>query len=231
MVRSILRTAEVALATAGAVCLLAYAGACARASYTQHREGEAFDAALQQQSAARLQQRMNRIHAESPNRRDWSPARVAKYEATLGTPVQALGRLEIPEVELSVMVLDGTTDTTLDRAVGRIEGTARPGERGNLGIAGHRDGYFRGLRNVEKGDTLTLTTLDGVARYEVDKIEVVDPARTDVLAPSRDARITLVTCYPFYHLGDAPWRYIVHARRVEYETWASLDARNDLASR
>ena len=229
--RNLLRAAEVALALAGSVCLLAYAGACARASYTQQRESEAFDAALRAQAEQRLQARAEQIHAESPPDRDWSPARVAKYEATLSTPVQALARLEIPDVALSVMVLEGTADTTLDRAVGHIEGTARPGESGNLGIAGHRDGYFRGLRHVEKGDQLMLTTLDGVARYEVVKIDVVDPARIDVLAPTKDATITLVTCYPFYHLGDAPWRYVVRARRVSYESFASLDARNDLAAR
>ena len=229
--RSLLRAAEIALALAGSLCLLAYAGACARASYTQQRESAAFEAALRAQAAARLQERMDRIQAESPNHREWSPLRVAKYEATLGTPVNALGRLEIPDVDLSVMVLEGTEETTLDRAVGHIEGTAPPGESGNLGIAGHRDGFFRGLRHIEKGDVLTLTTLDGVARYEVEKIDVVHPARTDVLAPTKDATITLVTCYPFYHLGDAPWRYVVRARQVGYEAWESLDPRSDLAAR
>jgi sortase A len=224
----VLRTAEIALAAAGSACLIAYAGACARASYTQERESAAFEAALR----ARMQERLARIQAESPNSKEWSPLRFAKYQASLATPVQALGRLEIPNADLSVMVLEGTDDSTLDRAVGHIEGTAQPGQPGNLGIAGHRDGYFRGLRHVKKGDALTLTTLDGVARYEIDKIEVVDPARVDVLAPTKSATMTLVTCYPFYHLGDAPWRYVVHARQVEYETWASLDARNDdLAAR
>ena len=100
---------------------------------------------------------MQQLHAESPPKRsEWSPARLAKYEATLGTPVQALARLEIPDVDLSVMVLEGSDDATLDRAVGHIEGTARPGEPGNLGIAGHRDGYFRALRHVEKGDRSSL---------------------------------------------------------------------------
>jgi sortase A len=227
----LLRAAEYALALAGSACLLAYAGACARTSYTQQRESAAFEAALSAQAQQRLQERMQRLHAESPNRRDWSPARLAKYQATLGTPVHALARLEIPDVDLSVMVLEGSDDTTLDRAVGHIEGTARPGEPGNLGIAGHRDGYFRALRHVEKGDQLTLTTLDGVAHYEVEKISVVDPARIDVLAPTKVATLTLVTCYPFYHLGDAPWRYVVTAKRVSYETWASLDARSAFAVR
>jgi len=220
--RNVLRAAEYTLALVGGVCLVAYGGACARAALTQQRESAAFDEALR----ARQQQ----IEAESPNPREWSRVRVAKYEASLEQPVRAIGRLEIPDVDLSVMVLEGTDEHTLDRAVGHIAGTARPGEPGNLAIAGHRDGYFRGLRHVRTGDAISLTTLDGVARYQVDKIEVVKPGRTDVLAPSDEPTLTLITCYPFYHVGDAPSRYIVHARQVAFEPW-SLDARNDLAAR
>ncbi len=227
MLLTLLRLAESTLAIAGAVCVVAYAGACARASYTQNRERAAFDEALR----LRTEERQRQIHEESPNPRDWSPARVAKYEASLDRPVRALGRLEIPDVGLSVMVLEGTAETTLDRAVGHIEGTARPGQRGNLGIAGHRDGYFRGLRKLEPGAAISLTTLDGVARYEVVKIEVVTPARVEVLEPTSEPTLTLVTCYPFYYVGDAPKRYVVHARQVGYEAWPSMDAGRDLAAR
>ncbi|TMA34915.1 MAG: class D sortase [Deltaproteobacteria bacterium] len=220
--RNVLRAAEYTLALVGGVCLVAYGGACARAALTQQRESAAFDEALR----ARQQQ----IEAESPNPSEWSRVRVAKYEASLEQPVRAIGRLEIPDVDLSVMVLEGTDEHTLDRAVGHIAGTARPGEPGNLAIAGHRDGYFRGLRHVQTGDAISFTTLDGVARYQVDKIEVVKPGRTDVLAPSDEPTLTLITCYPFYHVGDAPSRYIVHARQVAFEPW-SLDARNDVAAR
>lgn len=222
-----LRVGEYTLALVGGACLIAYGGACARATLTQQRESDAFDAAMR----ARIEARKQQIHEESPNRREWSPARVAKYEATLDKPVRAIGRLEIPEAGLSVMVLEGTEPTTLDRAVGHIPGTARPGESGNLGIAGHRDGYFRGLRHLESGDAVSLTTLDGIARYQVDKIEVVKPERTEVLTPTDGPTLTLVTCYPFFHVGDAPLRYVVHARRVSYEAWQSLDSENDVASR
>ena len=225
--RTALRVGEYSLALAGGVCLIAYAGACARASYTQHRESAVFDEALR----ARMQERVQRLHEESPNPSEWSAVRVAKYQASLETPVQALGRLEIPDAGLSVMVLEGTAETTLDRAVGHIEGTARPGEPGNLGIAGHRDGYFRGLRHLETGDTVTLTTLDGIARYEVERIAVVSPGRVDVLESTAEPTLTLVTCYPFYHVGDAPWRYVVHARQVAYEAWPAIDDGRDLASR
>jgi sortase A len=206
-----LRVFEVGLAAAGVVCLLAYGLACARASMTQTAQSAAFDAALRA--------RMEQLQTESPNRSEWSAGRVARYEASLAAPVEALGRLEIPEADISVMVLEGTDESTLDRAVGRIAGTARLEETGNLGIAGHRDGFFRGLRHVTEGDAITLTTLAGVARYRVEQTLVVSPDRIDVLAATREPTLTLVTCFPFYHVGDAPERFIVQARRIAYEAW------------
>jgi sortase A len=225
--RTAMRVGEYGLALVGSACLVAYGGACARASLTQQRESAAFDEAVR----ARIEQRIEQIHQESPDRHEWSPARVAKYQASLDTPVHAIGRLEIPGAGVSVMVLEGTDANTLDRAVGHVPGTARPGQPGNLAIAGHRDGYFRGLRHLGTGDAISLTTLDGVARYQVDKIEVVKPAHTEVLAPSAEPTLTLITCYPFFHVGDAPSRYIVHARQVAFEPWSLLDAGKDVAAR
>ena len=150
-------------------------------------------------------------------RKDWSAQRVRAFEAAEaaagGKPL--LGRLEIPVLDLAVMVLDGTDEVTLNRAVGRIQGTARPGEMGNLGIAGHRDGWFRALKRVTPGDEIFLRTLDGRYRYQVEEIEIVEPSETQVLAPTDDARLTLVTCYPFYWMGNAPQRYIVKAQLVD----------------
>ncbi len=226
--RTVLRIGEYTLALAGGACLIAYGGACARASLTQQRESEAFEAAVRARMQARI---LEKIHQETPDRREWSPARVSKYEASLETPVRAIGRLEIPDAQLSVMVLEGTEPSTLDRAVGHVPGTARPGESGNLAIAGHRDGYFRGLRHLETGDAVSLTTLDGIARYEVNQIEVVSPTSTDVLAPTAGPTLTLITCYPFFHVGDAPKRYVVHARQVAFEAWSSLDSEKDVAAR
>jgi LPXTG-site transpeptidase (sortase) family protein len=91
-----------------------------------------------------------------------------------------------------------------------------------VGIAGHRDGFFRGLRHVELGDGLSLTTLDGVSHYEVTKLEVVEPTAVEVLEPTPHDALTLVTCYPFYYVGDAPQRYVVHAKKVGFEKHASL---------
>jgi len=122
-----------------------------------------------------------------------------------------LGRLEIGSVGIAVMVLEGTGGRTLRRGVGHIPGTALPGERGNIAIAGHRDTFFRPLRNIHKGDEITLTTLQGVYRYRVDSMQLVEPEDTAALDNSGDATLTLVTCYPFYFVGPAPKRFIVRA--------------------
>lgn len=210
--RGALRAAEVLLAAGGALCLLLYALACAQSARTQAHESEAFERAVEQAVRARLER-------EAPDTREWSAARVAKFESLRGEPVRAVARLEIPDADVSVMVLEGTDDDILDRAVGLVEGTARPGEAGNVGIAGHRDGWFRGLRHLEPGDDLSLSHLDGIARYEVESISIVAPSDVEVLAPSEEPVLTLVTCYPFYFVGDAPERFIVRARQVGFEPW------------
>jgi LPXTG-site transpeptidase (sortase) family protein len=122
-----------------------------------------------------------------------------------------VGVLRIPSIEIEVPVLEGTDDLVLNRAVGHIDGTAAPGEEGNIGIAGHRDGFFRGLKDVHVGEYLDLYTERGNTRYIVDDIRIVPPEDVSVLAPRPRSSITLVTCYPFYFVGSAPLRYIVHA--------------------
>jgi LPXTG-site transpeptidase (sortase) family protein len=127
------------------------------------------------------------------------------------TPGSPVGRLYIPSIDLSVMVLNGTDEWVLSQAVGRIEGTALPGKSGNLGIAGHRDRHFRVLRKIRQGDEITLTTTQGTFRYSVANTEIVNPADTRVLKPSSQPSLTLVTCYPFYYVGHAPKRFVVKA--------------------
>ena len=100
---------------------------------------------------------------------------------------------------------------TLNRGVGRIAGTANPGESGNIGIAGHRDGFFRGLKDVGPGDKIEMVTQSRVETYVVDHVVIVDPSDVSVLEPRPQPSLTLVTCYPFYYLGSAPKRYIVQA--------------------
>ena len=142
----------------------------------------------------------------------WSDKRIRAYRDSLthafGTP---LAILTVPKINLEVPVFEGTDDVTLDRGAGRIAGTARMGEAGNIGIAGHRDGFFRGLKDVTKGDEIRLELPDAVATYVVDQISVVTPQDVSVLQPRPVSSITLVTCFPFYFVGSAPERYIVSA--------------------
>ncbi len=147
-----------------------------------------------------------------PDTTDWSPARIEHYQASLqqhtGLP-EAL--LRIPVIDLEVPVITGTDELTLNRAVGRIPGTARVQGAGNLGLAGHRDGFFRGLKDVAPGDLIEVVTLEGNRVYAISDIWIVDPSDISVLAPTDQPSLTLVTCYPFYFVGHAPQRYIVRA--------------------
>jgi sortase A len=112
------------------------------------------------------------------------------------------------------MVLEGVDRRTLRRAVGHIPGTPLPGQPGNIALAGHRDTFFRALRNIHEGDEITLQTVSGLYRYRVDFTKVVDPGEMRVLDNSNDAILTLVTCYPFSYLGPAPKRFIVRAHKL-----------------
>ena len=142
----------------------------------------------------------------------WSEARIRKYvESLLIEKRLPLAVLSIAKLGLRAPVFEGTDELTLNRGVGRISGTAEPGEDGNVGIAGYRDGIFRGLKDIVLGDMVELTTLKEKATYVVDEIEIVGPEDVGVLRPRRAPSLTLVTCFPFYFIGDAPKRYIVHA--------------------
>jgi sortase A len=142
----------------------------------------------------------------------WSPGRVKAYKAALQqeTP-PTLAILRIPRLNLEVPVHDGTTDLVLDLAAGRIEGTALPGTAGNVGIAAHRDGFFRVLKDLKEGDALVLDTPVATEQYRVEWIRITTPDDVSVIAPTPGATVTLVGCYPFYHVGSAPQRFIVRA--------------------
>jgi sortase A len=142
----------------------------------------------------------------------WAKKRVEAYRESLSIALDPpLGVLEITKVHILVPVFEGTDDLQLNRGAGRIAGTAMPGTTGNVGIAGHRDGFFRGLKDVAIGDEVHLLTAAKKSTYIVDQIEIVSPADVHVLQPRAAPSLTLVTCYPFYFVGEAPQRYIVHA--------------------
>jgi len=152
------------------------------------------------------------ITAARPDFTLWSPKRIKDYENSLAAHFEpAIGILRIPKIHVEVPVLEGTDDLSLNRGVGRIAGTASPGEEGNVGIAGHRDGFFRGLKDVAPGDRIEMVTLRRTDTYVVDHVVIVDPDDTSVLQSRPHPSLTLVTCYPFYFVGSAPKRYIVQA--------------------
>ena len=147
---------------------------------------------------------------------DWSEKRRREWRETLAREAPAaLAILRVPRLKIEVAVLEGTDDWTLNRAVGHIEETAMPGAAGNVGIAGHRDGFFRALKDVAVGDIIELDTPTHRERHRVERVWIVAPEDVWVIDPTDVPSITLVTCYPFYFIGSAPQRYIVRAVRVE----------------
>jgi sortase A len=153
--------------------------------------------------------------ANQPDQGLWSAKRKTRYakslDEDLGLPEAVLS---VPSLGLEVPVFPGTGQVVLNRGAGRLEDTAAPGTAGNIAIAGHRDGFFRPLKDIEVGAVLALRTLRGTQRFEVSEILIVDPLDLSVLDPSNEAMLTLITCYPFYYVGYAPDRYIVRARLV-----------------
>jgi sortase A len=119
--------------------------------------------------------------------------------------------MDIPRLGVSIAVLPGTTWQMLRRGAGHIEGTPLPGQAGNSGIAGHRDTFFRALKDIRRNDTIQFQTATGLFHYEVDWVAVVAPDDKSVLVPSSDSELTLVTCFPFEFLGSAPKRFVVRA--------------------
>jgi sortase A len=154
------------------------------------------------------------FRAESGSHRLWDSARVRAYQRTLGiampTP-EAL--LRVPKAGIEVPVYEGTSDLTLNRGVGHVSGTAMPGALGNVAITGHRDGFFRALKDVAVGDRVEMQrAVSGrTDTYVVKRIRVVSPQDTSVLSKTDASMLTLITCYPFYYVGAAPQRYVVQA--------------------
>jgi sortase A len=192
--------------TVGVVCLVTYGALHIDGAVGARHELERF-ALLQ---AASLQQ------PPAPDLSLWSPERITAWRRALSEPAAPpLAVLRIPKIRLEVPVLRGTDDFTLNRAVGHIDDTALPGMDGNSGIAGHRDGFFRGLKDIGPDDAIELETLRGNDFYRVERTWVVDPEDVSVLDPTPARSLTLVTCYPFYHIGPAPQRFIVRAVRAD----------------
>lgn len=142
----------------------------------------------------------------------WSKRAIAAYNASLDRVAPPpLAVLRISSIQLEVPVMEGTEDFTLDRALGHIVGTPAPGQKGNVGIAGHRDSFFRPLKDIHIDDDVELLTSQTDTHYVVDETLIVAPEDVSVLRERSKASLTLVTCYPFDFVGSAPKRFIVHA--------------------
>ena len=147
----------------------------------------------------------------------WSAGRVMAYTTILGLKLTPIAVLSIRRLRLDVPVFEGTDGLTLNRGAGRISGTAVPGGEGNIGIAAHRDGFFRGLKDVQMGDQIELAAPHERLVYTVDNITIVNPDDAHLLRARSRPSLTLVTCYPFYSLGAASQRYIVQASLTNSE--------------
>jgi sortase A len=130
------------------------------------------------------------------------------------SPAVLIGRLSVPRLHLSAMVREGIDRNTLQVAIGHIPATALPGQAGNVGVAGHRDTFFRGLKDLKTQDEIQFSTLNGDFKYIVVSLIVVEPDNVAALAPSSENVLTMVTCYPFSYVGSAPKRFVVRARQV-----------------
>ena len=150
--------------------------------------------------------------AGTPDTSLWAPGRIADYEASMQSDVpKVLGLLEVPSVGLKVPVYPSDSELNMDRGAGIIDGMSYPHEPGTIGIAGHRDGYFRVLKDVQVGDSILLQTLEGPKKFTIDSRRVVEISDRSVLQDTEDQTVTLITCYPFYFVGHAPQRFIVTA--------------------
>jgi len=220
--RTLARTLEIALLVVGVLLVGTYAVAMIHRWVGSRASVREFDAAKAEAKVTAPEPALRPL-PDVPTNVDvslWSPKRVREYKDTLTKSFGPIAVLDVPKFKIRVAVLDGTDEFALNRGVGWIEGTPKPGEPGNIGIAGHRDGFFRPLKDIKEGDELDLETTNGFDRYKVDQIEIVTPDDVHVLQPRRTDSLTLVTCYPFYFVGDAPRRFIVHASR-QYDTSAS----------
>ena len=147
--------------------------------------------------------------AEHGGREDASAGVIAA-----GAPI---ARIEIPRLDLEAVIAEGTSGRTLQRAVGRLDGSARPGQAGNIVLAGHRDTFFRPLKTIQVGDVVYLESSAGRDVFTVEWTQVVEPSDIEVTAATDYPAITLVTCYPFNYIGNAPLRFVVRARRNDAE--------------
>ena len=173
------------------------------------------DTELEQRNAnAELEEKLD----SAPAARDERTERAERRRLKRG---ELVGRVEIPRLGIEAVVRSGVDNGTLKRAVGHVPSAALPGQQGNVGLAAHRDSFFRNLKGVRKGDVIRVVTPEGKFSYQVESTKVVTPKNVEVLDPTKEKALTLVTCYPFNYVGSAPNRFIVRAKQLQQEEAAS----------
>jgi len=209
--KTLLRVLESGFLTTGVFLLVAFVLIRGWGNFQSQSDIRAFEQELASGSAPVAQTIKNSSKPSSePDYALWSDKRISDYhKANEERDDLPLAILTIDKLDLRVPVYNGTDEINLNRGAGRIKGTARIDSPGNLGIAAHRDGFFRVLKDIELGDSIDMLTTKGKKEFVVSSITIVDPTDVSVLAPTDDSTITLVTCYPFYFVGHAPKRYIV----------------------
>jgi LPXTG-site transpeptidase (sortase) family protein len=231
MGRKLLTTVSSILLASGVGMLLVYAAVEVRAVTGRSAGIEAFRAAQAAQQQPEMTAAVDTNARETPgataprslagalaepDKSLWSESRIAKYESlgTAGPGDVPEGILRIPSVDLELPVFAGTQEANLTRGAGRIEGTPPLDGEGNTGIAAHRDGYFRVLKDVAVGDVIEIESMSGIEEFRITDLLIVKPEDVYVLDPTSERTLTLVTCYPFYFVGSAPERFIVRGERL-----------------
>jgi len=206
-----LRILESGFLTTGLILLAIFFLARGWGDYQSQSDIRAFEQAMASETVpAKLMADGESEQSLEPDYSLWSNKRIDDYHASnMQRDDAPLAILSINKLDLKVPVYNGTDEINLNRGAGRIKGTAKVGSPGNLGIAAHRDGFFRVLKDIELGDSIEMLTHQGKTEFVVSSITIVDPTDVSVLAATEDSTITLVTCYPFYFVGHAPKRYIV----------------------
>jgi sortase A len=204
-------------AVAWSVGILGLAGYASARYYSAsaHEQGLASFELARNSGTSESPRAMSVPSAEQVDMSTWSKTRIDEYREATQQPAAPAGVLQIPSLKLRVPIYDGTSELNLHRGAGLIEGTARLGESGNVGIAAHRDGFFRALKDIAVGDTILVEQIAKTDSYKVVEVLIVGPSDVSVLRPTSTPTVTLVTCYPFYYVGSAPQRFIVLAQRIE----------------
>ena len=216
--------AERALLAIGIVCLCIVAWSWIDAKALEIRETQRLEEALAAAPTVKSKASETDSFASFEKGAEQVQKEEKKDEVPPPGPGELVGRISIPRLDVTAIVLEGVETKTLRRGAGHIPATALPDqEEGNVGLAAHRDSFFRGLKDIREDDTIELTTLDGTFRYKVEWTKIVKPTDVSVLEPTKEPALTLVTCYPFYYVGSAPKRFIVRAHRIpeaeESEEW------------